>query len=254
MADPRALGVRAQTQVRLLVNRAGYEVTRDHFKHRFVRSLHQAGIDCVLDVGANIGQFGAQLRRAGFAGRIHSLEPLQAAYDELQRRTAHDDRWRVQRAAVSAEAGTIRMNVSGNSVSSSVLPMLDRHAVAAPQAQYVGVEEVPSTTVDAIVDESGLSPQRTLLKIDVQGYERQVLAGAAATLDRFAGVRTEMSLVPLYEGQVLMPEMVDLLTGRGFELWYIEPGFVEPRTQRLLQLDGLFLRPTVASRTPAEGD
>lgn len=249
MVSPRALGVTAQTQVRLLVNRAGYEVTRDHFKHRFVRSLHQAGIDSVLDVGANVGQFGSQLRRAGFTGRIHSVEPLHAAFDRLRRRAGRDERWTVQRAAVSAEAGTIRMNVAGNSVSSSVLPMLERHAAAAPQAQYVGSEDVPASTVDAIVDDFGLCPERTLLKIDVQGYEQQVLAGAAATLDRFVGVRTEMSIVPLYAGQVLMPEMIDLLTGRGFELWYVEPGFVEPQTQRLLQLDGLFLRPCAHTET-----
>lgn len=232
----------AQTRLRLLVNRAGYDVTRDHFKHRFVHSLQYAGIDTVLDVGANIGQFGAQLRRAGFTGRIHSVEPLQDAFGGLQREAARDPGWTAQRSLVSDQPGSMRMNVSGNSVSSSILPMLSRHATAAPDAQYVGTELVSATTVDAIVAEQGLRPERTLLKIDVQGYEAQVIAGATHTLSRFAAVRTEMSLVPLYEGQALMPEMIELLTGHGFELWYVEPGFIEPESRRLLQLDGLFMR------------
>lgn len=247
MRPLRARAVDVQAQLRLLVNRAGYDVTRDHFKHRFVYALQQAGIDCVLDIGANVGQFGEQLRRAGFTGGIHSVEPLHDAFAQLQARAARDGRWTVQCAAVSAAPGTVRINVSGNSVSSSVLPMLDRHTEAAPQAQYVGAEDVVATTVDAIVAEHRLYPERTLLKIDVQGYEGEVLEGAAKTLDRFVGVRTEMSLVALYDGQVLMPEMIDLLAGHGLELWYLEPGFVDPQSRRLLQLDGLFLRPPGAA-------
>jgi hypothetical protein len=39
-----------------------------------------------------------------------------------------------------------------------------------------------------------------------------------------------------------MPEIVDLLGRHGFELWFIDPGFSEPETRRLLQLDGVFFR------------
>jgi FkbM family methyltransferase len=235
-------GVRAMTSVRLLLNRAGFEVTREHFKHRFVYSLGQHGIDTVIDIGANTGQFGHLLRRSGFRGRIHSVEPLQSAFAALQAGAASDPRWTVQHAAVSDEPGTLTMNVSGNSVSSSVLPMLDRHAVAAPQAQYVATEQVVATTVDDILTHADLNPETALLKVDVQGYEKAVLDGAAKTLDRFAAVRTEMSLVALYDGQPLLAELVEYLGGHGFELWSVEPGFVEPGTRRLLQLDGVFFR------------
>jgi hypothetical protein len=81
-----------------------------------------------------------------------------------------------------------------------------------------------------------------MLKIDVQGYERAVLDGAAKTLSSFRGVRTEMSLVPLYKGQALMPEVMGRLGQHGFELWLVDPGFTEPDTRRLLQLDGVFFR------------
>lgn len=226
----------------MLVHRVGFDVTRDTFKHRFVYQMLQHGIDTVLDIGANGGQFGKLLRQSKFAGQIHSVEPLHSAYEVLAATAAGDPRWTTQRAAVSAEVGTLTMNVAGNSVSSSVLPMLERHASAAPSAQYVATEDVPATTVDEIVKTAGLDPERTLLKIDVQGYEREVLDGAAATLASFRGVRTEMSLVQLYEGQALMPEIVDLLGRHGFELWFIDPGFTEPDTRRLLQLDGVFFR------------
>jgi FkbM family methyltransferase len=232
----------AATLLRILANRAGYDISRDHFRHRVVYALEQAGVDCVLDIGANVGQFGVQLRRAGFRGHIHSVEPLRQAFAQLEHRGASDARWSAQRAAASDTVGTVDINVAENSVSSSVLPMLDRHRQAAPTAGYIGTEQVPCTTVDAIVAAFELRPERTMLKIDVQGYERQVLAGAALTLDTFAAVRMEMSLAPLYEGQLLLPEVVELMGKHDFELWHVEPGFVEPGTRRLLQVDGVFFK------------
>lgn len=229
-------------RVRLLVHRAGFDVRRNEFKHNFVPSLLQHGITDVLDVGANAGQFGIELRRAKLRGRIVSIEPLADAYRALAARAAHDPNWTVERAAVSDQPGTVTINVAGNSASSSVLPMTDRHTSAAPQSRYVATEQVEATTVDDLVDRHGLDPARTLLKIDVQGYESFVLAGAVKTLGQFGAVRTEMSLVPLYEGQALMPELMAQLTEAGLELWSVEPGFLEPQTRRLLQLDGTFFR------------
>jgi FkbM family methyltransferase len=233
---------RAAHEAKMIVHRLGFDVTRDAFKHGFVHQMALHGVDTVLDVGANTGQFGTLLRQSKFTGRIHSVEPLTDAYEALATSAAADPAWTVQRAAVSAEPGTLTMNVSGNGVSSSVLPMLERHATAAPSAQYVAQETVPATTVDAIVAEHRLRPETTVLKIDVQGFEQQVLEGASATLAGFRGVRTEMSLVPLYDGQALMPEIMERLAGHGFELWAVEPGFTEPDTRRLLQLDGVFFR------------
>jgi len=236
-----SIPVRAVTTVRKLVNRAGFDVVRDP-THQFAAALQQHNITTVIDIGANVGQFGASLRRAGYSGRMHSVEPLQAAFEQLSARVADDPLWTAERAALSDAPGTITMNVSGNSVSSSVLPMLGTHSDAAPRSRYVATEDVPATTVDALVTRLDVAPETTLLKIDVQGYEKSVLDGAKQSLSRFVGVRTELSLTPLYDGQALLPDVVRLLEDAGLELWYIEPGFREPSTRRLLQLDGTFFR------------
>jgi FkbM family methyltransferase len=233
---------RAALRLRSTVNWMGYDVTRENFKYRFVNALRYNGIGTVLDIGANTGQFGALLRRSGFTGRIVSLEPLNDAFDKLSLRAQADASWSVERAAVSDQVGTLTINVAGNSVSSSVLPMLDRHAAAAPASRYVATEDVPATTVDELVVRHSINPETTLLKVDVQGYEQTVLHGAAKTLDRFGAVRLELSLVPLYGGQSLMHEMVAQLAEHGLDLWVLEPGFTEPTTRRLLQLDGVFFR------------
>jgi FkbM family methyltransferase len=237
----KSMALRTADKVRGLVNRAGFDVVRDP-THQFVNALHAHGITAVIDVGANIGQFGEALRRTGFTGRIHSVEPLRDAYGTLAARVASDADWTAERGALSDAPGTVQMNVSANSVSSSVLPMLDTHADAAPQSRYVATEDVPATTVDELIDRIGFDPATTLLKIDVQGYEKSVLDGAPATLATIAGVRTELSLTSLYDGQALLPDIVTQLGGHGLNLWFIEPGFRDPATRRLLQLDGTFFR------------
>jgi FkbM family methyltransferase len=241
MANERSAGQRALELARLAVQRTGFDVARDPF-HRFVHALHGHRIECVVDIGANTGQFGRQLRRTGYTGRIHSVEPLASAYAALARTCASDPSWTASREAVSDRPGTVTMNVSANSVSSSVLPILDRSTASAPATAYVGTEEVPATTVDELLPRLGADPARTLVKIDVQGYEQSVLAGAAASLPDLAGVRCELSLVPLYEGQPLLPELVASLAASGFGLWLVEPGWVEAGTGRMLQLDGTFFR------------
>lgn len=229
-------------RIGVLVHEAGIDVTRAPFTYRVTFAMHQRGILNVLDIGANTGQFATEMRRAKVSGRIVSVEPLQSAFDKLTVRAANDPLWSAERAAVSGTVGTVTINVSANSVSSSVMPMLERHADAAPSSEYVATEEVASTTVDDLVARHGLTPETTMLKIDVQGHEMSVLDGAAETLPRFGAVRTELSLVPLYSGQALLPDIYNRLDANGLDLWVVENGFNDPQTRRQLQLDGTFFR------------
>jgi len=95
--------------------------------------------------------------------------------------------------------GIVEMHVSGTSVSSSILEMLPLHLEAGPQSSYVGTETVQVHPLDHLCPLN--STDRVLLKVDVQGYESQVLAGALRVLEGCRAVMSEMSLVPLYDGQ-----------------------------------------------------
>ena len=144
------------------------------------------------------------------------------------------------RTAVGAETGSIDLHVSANSVSSSILDMLPSHSEAAPESSYVRVETVPVHRLDDIY--SVASTDRVLLKIDVQGYERQVLEGAPRVLGDCRAVISELSLMPLYKGQALARDIWDLLAMQGFDPWSLEPCFRHPKSGRTLQLDGMFVR------------
>ena len=210
-------------------------------------------INLILDVGANVGQFGGELRRhVGYRGRIVSFEPMKSAHEALSRAAAGDSMWSVApRAAIGAAAGSITMNVSANSVSSSVLPMLASHASAAPDSRYQSTEQVPLATLDSLAADYLRDDSIVFVKIDTQGYENEVLNGAPQTLARAVGVQLEMSLVALYEGQKLMPELVERVKAAGLELWGISPTFAEADSGRMLQVDATFFRP--GSRAAVRG-
>jgi FkbM family methyltransferase len=207
--------------------------------------LTQHGVNLVFDVGANAGQFGGELRRhLRYRGRIVSFEPTLAAHKALLRNAAGDAHWHVaERVALGASDGQIDIGVSDNSVSSSVLPMLDAHIAAAPGSAYTAVETVKLTTLDTLALEYFRTDSVALLKIDTQGFEAEVLKGAQQTLARSVGLQLELSLTPLYAGQLLLPEMLAQITSEGFELWALVPTFADDRSGRLLQVDATFFRP-----------
>ncbi|MFO1268710.1 MAG: FkbM family methyltransferase [Rubrivivax sp.] len=233
--------------LKLAARRLGLDVSRynavESAEARLYALLKTQRIDTVLDVGANDGGYGSALRRGGFEGAILSFEPLEDAHARLAALAATDARWAVYaRGALGAEDGTVRIHVAGNSASSSILPMHQTHEKAAPESRYIGVQEVPVRRLDGIRHDVIERAQRTLLKIDTQGYELPVLQGAERLLPRVTGVQLELSLTPLYEGQALYLEMIQWLDSRGFELWNLIPGFIDPATARMLQFDGLFFR------------
>jgi hypothetical protein len=124
--------------------------------------------------------------------------------------------------------------------------MLDAHLSAAPNSAYLQKEKVPIRRLDDVLDDllatTTASGHTIFLKLDVQGYESHVLAGATEVLANTAALQLEMSLLPLYEGETLMPQMHANLTAQGFELWDLEPSFRDPATGRLLQVDGIFTK------------
>ena len=207
---------------------------------RFIESL---GVELVLDVGANQGQYASDLRMLGFEGRIVSFEPIRECYDLLATVAARDPGWDVRHTALGATPGTAQINVAANGgASSSLLPMMTRHRLAAPEATYVRTESVEVQRLDDAV--TGLPVgTRAFLKIDTQGFERAVLEGAPQLLSGpVVGVQLELSLVSLYEGAPIYDEMLSFMAERGFRLAWLEPGFADPESGEMLQFDAAFVK------------
>ena len=198
----------------------------------------------MIDVGANEGQYVQTLRRTGYKGRVVSVEPLSSAFSVLSSAAAGDPRWSLVRAAAGSESGPSDLHVAGNGVSSSLLPMLDRHVMGAPESAIVGSETVQVAPLDSLVRDHVESSSNAFLKIDTQGYEAEVIQGAQGMLESgvIVGIEAELSLVPLYEGQPLWDEVVEMVRGFGFVPVGFGDGFRDRESGELLCLDGIFVR------------
>lgn len=233
--------------IRKTANRIGIDIRRHRSQTpesvRLAAMLASHGVDLVFDIGANIGQFSQSLRAAGYKGQLVSFEPLSIAHAQLLRVSQGDVQWEIApQVAVGAREGEIDIHVSGNSVSSSALEMLDSHSKAAPGSAYVGSERVRLSRLDTLALDYMRPNTVPFIKIDTQGYEDQVLAGATNLLDRVSGLQLELSFVPLYEGQQLFDALVERLRALGFSIWAIWPGLCDPRSGRMLQVDAIFFR------------
>lgn len=241
---------RAIHVVRSAVRQVGLDISRypgpSSPVGRRMALLRHFAVDTVIDVGANVGQYALELRRLGYRGYIISFEPLPAAVARLRSRAAKDPSWRVIPVALGKRNGSATLHVASNSVSSSLLPMLQRHVDAAPASGYVDAIEVEVRRLDDIFDDIAGSARAPFLKLDVQGAEGDVLAGARRTLPRLVGLQVELSLVELYRGAPMFVEVISWLMAQGFTLMGLEPGFCNPKTGQLLQFDGLFFRPAAA--------
>jgi len=204
-------------------------------EHEYFQQLLAArGIASVIDVGANAGQFGRYLReKLAYTGRIVSVEPLPDAFEALVKRAAADRDWTAMQLALGDAEGVLPINVAGNSVSSSLLPMLARHEAAAPRSRYQGTVDVRVERLESVPELRAATNASCMLKIDAQGYELPVLRGAGGLLDRFSLLYLEVSLVPLYESSALIEDVIAYLRQRGFVPVAIHRGFTDRFGQQL---------------------
>lgn len=216
-----------------------------------IRLIEKEAISVLLDVGANAGQFAQDLRHMGYKGRIVSFEPVAEAHLELRKTAAGDPGWTVApRMALGAEDGEVTVQVAVLSGLSSVLPPTLFHLQTYAPSATVATDLVPCRRLDSVTDQYLHPGEKALLKVDVQGFEKQVLEGAESLLEILSGVYIELSLETLYDGQALARDVLDYLERRGFQMWFVSPGWCDPQSGRMLQYDALLARSNVP--TPLE--
>jgi FkbM family methyltransferase len=170
---------------------------------QLVAILAHEEVDAVIDVGANTGQYGQLLRREGYPGPIVSFEPLPGPRSTLAAAAATDPLWRLAPPLALGDAdGTVVIEQSAESDMSSILPQSPLLARLSPSSAVVERLTVPCARLDALPDLIDPTWRRMHLKIDVQGYEPHVLAGAMGLMTRIATIQLELALQPVYAGEL----------------------------------------------------
>jgi FkbM family methyltransferase len=198
-------------------------------------------IRTVLDVGAHRGESARHFHELFPTATVHSFEPLAEAYAELARALAGTPRQHCHHLALGDKPGRAALHRSSFSQSSSLLEMGELHKAAYPFSAGSSLEETEVDTLDGVAERAGFEPG-ILLKIDTQGYEKQVLLGATQTLAHVVLIIVETSFVELYVGQPRFPEIHALLAERGFEYRGAWDQFASPKDGMPLQQDAMFVK------------
>ncbi|KRF34300.1 FkbM family methyltransferase [Nocardioides sp. Soil805] len=233
--------MRVPDAVQRLLRRFDVQITHYHFTYaaRRAQLLKHLGIRDLLDVGANTGQYAHEVRFHGYDGRLWSFEPVAAPYEELVRSTQADPGWQAFNLAVSDYPAELLLHVSRDSTFSSAIPLVTSEG--RPDSVQVDTETVRADALDNILPTLDGMTGPLGLKVDVQGHEKAVFDGAAATLEKAHFLEFEMSAVEIYEGQDLLPEMMAWCYSQGFVLALSEPAWMLD-TGRGLQMNGIFVR------------
>ncbi len=231
----------------------GYDIVplREMKERDFALHLRQLltflDIDCVLDVGANAGQYHDFLRdKVLYGGTIVSFEPVSHHVRELKERARADRGWHVEGYALGAKQGSLPINVMVSDQFSSFLEPDDSRV-----ADYKGlnerhhVETVEVQMLDAILPELArrLGFKRPYLKLDTQGFDIEVLRGAKRSLPMMRALQTEASVLGVYKGMPSYTETIRYLGERGFEVTGFYP-VSRDASMRLIEFDCVMINRT----------
>lgn len=230
--------------IRSILNPLGVDLKiypREDLRRR-IKLFDYYGITKILDVGANSGQYAKEMISVGYQHKIESFEPVKNTFKILTKESKGNQSWNAHNFALGDIEEEIQINISKNTFSSSILKINNNHLKSAPESVVISKEVIKVKTLDSIFNELVKPNETVLLKLDVQGYEKNVLDGAEQSLSKIKGIQIEMSLEELYENEMLFKDMLYLIESKGFHLRSLENQFSDSETGKLLQVEGLFFR------------
>lgn len=207
-----------------------------------IKLLKDRNVSIIFDVGANRGQYGAEMREIGYNGKIISFEPIHEVYTKLEDVAKSDADWDTVNIALGDFDGVTEINVSGNLSSSSIRSINNAHLESAPYTATIRKEEIKVARIDTIIDKYVENEKNVFVKIDTQGFEKNVIDGAVNSIDKIIGFQLELSLVEMYDGEMLFLDMITYLKNLGYSIYSLEPGYDNNESGQLYQVDALFFK------------
>ena len=213
-------------------SRAAHEVEKWRFAKRYETRT-------VLDVGANTGQFAQLIRQVLPDARIISFEPIDECFKTLQKNMGTSPPFEAFQLALGNESCESTINRNAFSPSSSLLEMKALHVEELPQTREVQQERIRVEKLDGL-SASLFIETPFIVKVDVQGFEDQVILGGSKTLAKADAVILEVSSYPLYEGAPTFDRIYQLMKQIGFVYRGNVDQWKSRKDGRILQFDALF--------------
>ena len=193
-------------------------------RHWAQQLLSGGPVRVIFDIGANVGESVSAFRSSFSESDVYAFEPSPESFAKLQERTRNDPHVKPLKMAVGEHDGTATLHQNSADDSNSMLPNSTRLYEFAPieMCEPRRDIEVPITRIDTFCANHGIR-QIDLLKVDSQGFERQILAGAGSLLNPkfIRGLFLEVLFVDLWQGQSSAGEVMEKMRASGYRLFGI---------------------------------
>jgi FkbM family methyltransferase len=206
--------------------------------------LEKLAINCVLDVGANDGQFGMLLRDIGYRGWILSFEPVRSSLEVLEKVAERHGPWRVFPYALGAANGRLEINVTELTVFSSFLAPREESQRRFPQNRVARKEDVELRRLDDVIGTclSGIASPRIYLKMDTQGFDLEVVKGGESVLRNVLALQTEVSFKGTNHQMPGFMESIKEIQARGFDVADFLPVTSDVDQLSAIEMDCIMVR------------
>jgi FkbM family methyltransferase len=203
---------------------------------------HIEKLRTVVDVGANVGQWASALLNLLTPERFIIMEPIPDAFAVLEKKFGNNPCVELHNLAIGERESVEKLKITRDTTGASLLqPSEEMRAVIGSNWAITSEIEVKMTTLDRLLADL---PEVSLLKIDVQGYEKPVLAGAKQTLAKTKFILVELNFMPQYDGGSWFGDVHEILTcDFGFFLANTAAALV--LNGRAAMCDGLYVNPNL---------
>jgi len=203
---------------------------------------HASRLRNVVDVGANTGQWSGMLLNCVTPEKLIVIEPLPDAFAVLQKTFGDNSRVQLHSVAIGERESVERLKITRDTTGASLLqPREEMRAFIGSNWTITSEVEVSMTTLDRLLVDL---PEVSLLKIDVQGYEKAVLAGAKQTLAKTKFILIELNFMPQYDGGSWFGDVHEILT-RDFGFFLANASAPQVLNGRASMIDGLYVNPNL---------
>lgn len=227
--------------IRKPLNLIGIDVKKYRPEIDSLKWLEKYNIKTILDIGAHTGQFAKEIREKLPKAKIYSFEPLKDCYRELIQNMSRDKNFNAYNFALGDKESRQEINRSTSSPSSSLLQMGNLHEEMYPHTKGGSKEEIEVKRLDDLFQNSELEKE-ILVKIDVQGYEDNVIAGGINIISQAKIALLEVSFQELYKGQALFEEIYSIMKKIGFRYQGRIQQRINPKTGEVLYEDSIFIK------------
>ena len=229
--------------VKKILEATGFELRRINIGHTEPKRdwIKNLNIRTVLDVGANTGQFAAEIHAILPEAAIYSFEPLRDCYGLLVEKMSHVPKFRAFDFALGSEPSEIEMHRHEFTPSSSLLEMGELHKRAFPFTSKEALEKIAVKRLDDVASDLDLA-ENIMIKIDVQGFEDRVIAGGLKTIQTAKLLIVETSFESLYDDQPLFDTIYETLKRMGLAYHGNFGQLLNPIDGNILQADAIFIK------------